>query len=385
MMMEPPPPAVTDPRPRRNSREPVKREELLQHVRSRVLSGEWAPGALIPPRAWFTRHFGVSSLTVQRAFEILQRDGVLVANGRKGTRVSAKPPHLGRYGLVLYGTPKLESLFCRTLVHAAEQLRQQENYDIRLYFDRNDWNRNPDYWALVEAINDQNLAGLFFAASPHRLRGTPVLEQPGVPRVGVMRTGAPETQFCFPLDTGSTRLIDRALAFIARSGKRSLAVLNTSSSPESEQFLFQIWREQLARYGLTCPPELYHFFASGAPHLCTSVVRLIFSPHHTRRPEALFVGDDALLPHALRGLEAALGPERAREILVVSHGNYPLEERPEFPVHYFLVDVPELLRRGFGIIDDLRAGRAPRSGEIGIREQPAGAPESRSCNLGGTT
>ena len=356
MMMEPPPPAVTDPRPRRNSREPVKREELLQHVRSRVLSGEWAPGALIPPRAWFIRRFGVSSLTVQRAFEILQRDGVLVANGRKGTRVSAKPPHLGRYGLVLYGTPKLESLFCRTLVHAAEQLREQENCDIRFYFERSGWNLNPDYQALLEDIQDQNLAGVFFAAAPYRLRGTPVLDQPGLPRVGVMQTDFPDLQSCLPLDTGSTRLIDRALSFIAGRGTRNLAVLTTNAATEPA----------LDRYRLNCPPELYHVFSSGAPALCESVVRLIFSPYYTRQPEALFVGDDNLLPHVLHALETTLGPEAARNVLVVSHGNYPLEQHYDFPIHYFMIDVPELLRRGLGIIDDLRAGRTPRSGKIDI-------------------
>ncbi len=355
---------------KRQGREPFKREELLEYVRDKVVSGQWEPEALIPPRTWFEKKFDASSLTVQRAFEVLLNDGVLVANGRQGTRVSRVPPHLGRYGLVLYSTSKLESMFCRTLVRVANGLQEEKGCDIRVFFELNGSHETSDYPALLEAVRTRSLAGLFFAAQPYQLLETPILDDPTLPRVAIMgKTG--RTAGVIPLTTGSDELYSRALRYIAGQNCRTLAILMSSSTmdPEVERGRELHLRASVEALNMHCPPEFYHVFQAGAPSFCASVVRLLFTGREANVPDSILVGDDNLLPHVITALRAMLGEERARRITLVSHGNYPLAQAHDFPVKYFMVNVRELLLRGFGIIDDLRSGRPPRSGDVAFYEE----------------
>ena len=76
-----------------------------------------------------------------------------------------------------------------------------------------------------------------------------------------------------------------------------------------------------------------------------------------------------LLGCSLEGLERALGPEAARKIKVVSHANYPQENKPDFPVKFFYINVLALLERAIGIIDALRAGRTPDVSPLEIYDE----------------
>ena len=110
---------------KKRGRDPVKREELIGYIREQVVSGLWLPEAKLPPRTWFEQKFAAAPATVQKAFEILCGEGVLFSEPRRHTRVSGTPPHLAHYGLVLYGTAERENLYSRSLIRAAELLRQR--------------------------------------------------------------------------------------------------------------------------------------------------------------------------------------------------------------------------------------------------------------------
>lgn len=65
---------------------------IASSVEAAVASGRAAAGSLLPPVRALAAHLAVSPATVAAAYRLLQDRGVIVADGRRGTRVSPAPP-----------------------------------------------------------------------------------------------------------------------------------------------------------------------------------------------------------------------------------------------------------------------------------------------------
>jgi GntR family transcriptional regulator len=66
--------------------------QVFQLLRSRITSGEYAPGMQLPPEERFTRDFGVSRHTVRIAMHYLTQEGLIERFAGRGTFV-ADPSH----------------------------------------------------------------------------------------------------------------------------------------------------------------------------------------------------------------------------------------------------------------------------------------------------
>jgi DNA-binding transcriptional MocR family regulator len=66
--------------------------EISGSVEAAIRAGSLAPGETLPPVRRLAEHLGVSPTTVAAAYRDLQIRGLVTASGRRGTRVSPRPP-----------------------------------------------------------------------------------------------------------------------------------------------------------------------------------------------------------------------------------------------------------------------------------------------------
>ncbi|MEV4626416.1 winged helix-turn-helix domain-containing protein [Micromonospora sp. NPDC049523] len=64
------------------------RQRIAQDIRDRIASGEYAPGAKLPPLRELIVHYGVSAEPVRSALLILQAEGLIEGHQGKGTYVT---------------------------------------------------------------------------------------------------------------------------------------------------------------------------------------------------------------------------------------------------------------------------------------------------------
>lgn len=58
--------------------------QLVEHIQKRILSGEYAPGDKLPSVRELAKDAGVNPNTMQRAFQELERQGLVYANRTSG-------------------------------------------------------------------------------------------------------------------------------------------------------------------------------------------------------------------------------------------------------------------------------------------------------------
>ena len=68
-------------------------EQLRAQVSVMVAVGQLEPGCRLPTVRHLAATLGLAPGTVARAYGELERDGTLIGQGRRGTFVSAEPPH----------------------------------------------------------------------------------------------------------------------------------------------------------------------------------------------------------------------------------------------------------------------------------------------------
>ena len=62
--------------------------QIMEQIRHRVATGDWVPGAEIPSIRALAIDLKVSVITVKRAYQELERDGVIVSRQGKGSFVA---------------------------------------------------------------------------------------------------------------------------------------------------------------------------------------------------------------------------------------------------------------------------------------------------------
>ncbi len=341
-------------------RPPSRLLEIAAELRRRIVGGVYKPGEQMPIRSDLEAEFGAGSGTIQRVFNRLSTEGFIRSEGRHGTFVSQRPPHLSRYGVVFSNAPDDGSWtqFHVAALNEALRLAQQPDLELETYFRVDHHADSPDFARLQEDLCRDRLAGLAFPMPPFELYYARKLPLDDVPCVAILAPKQLGTFSSVQLGTGYRELI---LETLRESGCRRIAVFgNAGPGPDGSS-----WEEVLADAGLETRPHWIHGICL-CPHGRPEGARVAELLMHTEpRPDAVLILDDNLVEPVTRGLAACEGriPD---EVLVVAHCNFPWPTPSSVPVTRIGYDMHEVLTAMLDLLRRRANGRRRRRGSVRI-------------------
>lgn len=105
--------------------------QMADHMRERILAGQWASGSRIPNEAELSAAYQASRITVRRAVGILAREGLLSPQAGRGTFV-LKPVIATGPRLLTSFTQEMRQLGMRPSTRVLEQKPEEASEDVRL-------------------------------------------------------------------------------------------------------------------------------------------------------------------------------------------------------------------------------------------------------------
>lgn len=295
-----------------------KRRDAANRLRHQIVAGQLAAGCRLPNRWALEKSLGVSYITVQRTVDQLVREGFLEVHGRRGTFVTASPPHRHRFGLVFPVPPWADGSASGyyTALHRAALEREGTSDDRFIFYHGIDWQRDPRPVDLLRSdLATRRLAGLIFATPPHSIakqkNTADILHTPHVAISTQADAASPWPTVA--LDYGTW--LQEALGLAAAHGARRIAVIQHAQRvpPFSEQAC----RGAVNQRGLSLPDAWFlRVTADGA----RNIVQLLFPKGANTAPDAILVADDNLAEAVGQGLLAARAPAA---LTLIVHANLP--------------------------------------------------------------
>jgi len=333
-------------------------EKIAADLKRQILKGGLRPGARLPDRRALMRQFDASPITVQLAVTRLAEEGFVTVGARKrGTFVTDKPPHLHHYKLLFPYDPAFRGEFWRVLREEAKRMSDDTDREFSFFCGLGGHRDIESYQELVEDVRAERVAGLIFASGAAEFKGTPILDQPGIPRVAIANDyelpGIPK------LHVDHANFFARALDALLVQGRRRIAVLfGASQSDDASSPIVKDFAAGMAARGLAVNPVWTQFAEVWSSMSARRCLHLMLDEGQRERPDGLILADDNFIPSATQGIVDA-GVRVPEDLSVVALANFPVGIEAAVPVARFGFDAKAILATLAGWIDRLREGGRP--------------------------
>lgn len=332
----------------------VSARVIVCGLRRQIITGDWAPGTQLPIRSEIEAQFGASRVTVQRALDELRREGWVQVDGRKGTYVAPFLPHLTRFAMVFPNDTTQPSnaskiQFWNALSAEAKAWQGENGRTVGCYFGVDGHEDSEGYQQLVREVHNHKVAGIIFAASPHQLLTTPLINQPNLPRVAIMSLD--KTPVVPAVTPDGETFWKKALDHVVKDGRRRVAFITPPKTKQTPEYFFALARER----GLITRPYWHQMVGQMAPEAATNAVHSLLHMGQKERPDAVIISDDNLVYHAGLGILAS-GMSAPQDVEVVAHCNYPYPAPSAVPVTLLGFDVRSVLAACINSLEQQRQG-----------------------------
>lgn len=340
----------------------TKQQAILDYLYDEILHGDLTPGSRLLTRHELGEKFAASGMTVQQALNRLLADGFVVTRGKEGTFVSECPPHLFRYALVFPDCPDGTnwSRLYGALGAEAVRIQRSQPRTIELFYGLDGHTDGEDYHKLLGEMRGRRLAGIIFAAEPSKLLGTPLLDEPGTPRVAIMSQNIAKLMpKVIPITLDVDSFIDKAMDYFLARGRQRIAAILLSQG-EAGGLEAKIVAAAAQR-GLTTPAYWRQSVDREHNRWARNCAHMLLRGPAQDRPDALLIADDNLVEHAMTGIVDA-GVKVPDELDVVAHCNLPWATPSVVPARRLGFDAREVMRECIAQIDIQRRGEPSSPG-----------------------
>ncbi len=330
-------------------------EKIARQLRQDIVSGRLPPGTRLPNRAELARRYDASLVTMQAAVEYLIKEGFVAVGARMhGSFVADKPPHLHHYKLLFPYDPSFRGEFWRVLREEARQMSDDTDREFSFFYGLGGHRDIESYQELVEDVRAERVAGLIFASGAAEFKGTPILDQPGIPRVAIANDyelpGIPKLQVDYASFFG------KALDSLLAHGRRRIAVLfGASQGDDASSPILGDFASCMAQRGLAINPLWTQFAEVWSSMSARRALHLMLNSGQRERPDGLILADDNFIPSATQGIVDA-GVRMPEDLSVVALANFPVGIEAAVPVNRIGFDAKAILATLAGLIDQLRDG-----------------------------
>ncbi|MFA5204238.1 MAG: GntR family transcriptional regulator [Lentisphaeria bacterium] len=334
---------------------------IIQDLRRRIVTGEYAPGAQIPLRQSLLEMYGASKGTVQQAVNHLLKEGFLEGRGSKGMFVPACPPHRFQIGITFPAVKSDRNVPWDSLWQALEQAAASfhaadPRYTFKIYYGMGINQDEETKRELLEDIHGDRLAGLLVLehARIFTLLRQELLKVPVVIFVEA-EAATPAKPRPVELSHDYVQMFKMAVDHLRSRGRKRIAVVMQAELPTDRLPKF---RKILRNAGVVTRPEWMQGVCLCQESIpwTANVVRGLFSTNLKEKPDSLIIVNENLTATAARALvELDLVP--GQDVDVVSHGNFPAAGDPPKGVLRIGFDAGEGLATAIKLITRARQGQ----------------------------
>jgi len=306
----------------------VKRSEIVDELRTRIISGEFPPGSRLPSYAQIAEEFNSCRVTAQHAMRYLHEAGHVVIEQRIGAFVSKNPPNLCNIGIVI-DRPKESadtSVFQNALRAEVEKWRLKKSpsgqkWQFSHYYGSVGFSEARDREALLHSIHNQRFAGLIFLVGmcdPSVVISDLQLELLSTPKIVIGNKYAGMHSVQLDYDAFFTRALD----YLHERGRKRIGFLLLCSGVQTLADTYEKLQPQVEARGMTTKPQWMHGTIFELKSWATSYIQLLMQCRGDDRPDALIIGDDHFVPEVTQVVLGS-GVEVPKEFEVVAFAVFP--------------------------------------------------------------
>ncbi len=317
------------------------RRQITEHFREGILSGNLAPGSVIPPSNVVAQRFGTSTGNVHRALSLLVAEGLISRRSKTGTVVNEQRRELKCIGFSVRESALYRIDFVRLLAEEVRKAAAKRNIDVKLII----YNCTPnDFSACREALMRGEVQGLITnGTSEEEYKTLLKLQAPFA-----LISGA---NYRNRVNFRPSMLLDSAFESFRRRGCRKVGFIAAMPGPPFSEMELKKNTDWFMRgfiahaeaHGMKWNMDWMSFKPRdlildrrGYERLAYDAFKRIWSC--AERPDGLFVYPDELNIGTLMGI-LHRKVEVPRDLQLVLHRNKGLEQLMPLPVEWIEVDV----------------------------------------------
>ncbi len=329
----------------------MKTPEILEHLRARIVRGEFLPGGKLPNRPELLNEYSVCISAFQKCINQLIAENFIESRGAKGMCVTANPPHLCRFAVLLPFSEKgpegeFDTFLSGFRLVAAEYAQRHPECSFQFYYLGSISNPEMERWAGFAADAGRGmLAGAIsiFLSPPAAIQ-----EKLGdFPYVVISKSRSDAPHRAPDISFDMLKLLEMELAHLKRIGCGKAAVLLFDNMTLAHNMEIM----DLAEHGpLYCPRKwILGMNLTSREILYGNMLDLLFSGSNGEVPDGLAVLNENFLPIIMNAL-TRLNIVPGRDVKIVSHRNLPDSRNFPAEVDYIPFDIHEVLEQALSVL-----------------------------------